>query len=244
MENQNPQYAYNNVIQLNDSETSSRKYLANVFIWMFIALGISALTAYGFVSNLNLMSLIIDPVAGGFTGLGYVAVFSPLAFSLVINFGFNRISYATLLLLYIAYSVAIGISLSIFGLIYTSSSIFGVFLSSSLVFGIMAIAGYRTSMDLTKFGSILYMIFIGVFVVSLVNFFLGTAQLDYIISFVFVVLMIGLTAYYMQMLKRIGAGIEYGTESSKKLVIIGAFVLYTTFINLFMSMLRIFGRRR
>jgi uncharacterized protein len=244
MENQSKDYTYNNVIQIEDSESTSRKYLANVFIWMFIALGISALTAFEFFANTSLMSLIIDPAVGGFTALGYVAIFAPLAFSLVINFGFNRISYTTLLILYIAYSVAVGVSLSIFGLIYTAGSIFTVFLSSALLFGIMAIAGYKTSMDLTKFGSILYMIFIGAFVVALVNFFMKSDQISYIISFVFVVLMIGLTAYYMQMLKRIGAGIEYGTESSKKLVIIGAFVLYTTFINLFMSMLRIFGRRR
>jgi FtsH-binding integral membrane protein len=243
MENQNQDYTYNNVMQLDDSATASKRYLANVFLWMFIALGVSAFTAYEFYINANLMSLIISP-AGGFTGLGYVAIFAPLAFSLVINFGFNRISYITLLVLYIAYSVAIGVTFSIFGLIYTSSSIFGVFLSSAVVFGIMAIAGYKTSMDLTKFGSILYVIFIAIFAVSLINFFLGSAQLDYIISFIFVAVMIGLTAYYMQMLKRIGAGIEYGTESSKKLVIIGAFVLYTTFINLVMSMLRIFGRRR
>jgi FtsH-binding integral membrane protein len=108
----------------------------------------------------------------------------------------------------------------------------------------MAIAGYTTHMDLSKFGSILIMLFFGAFAVSLINFFLGSAQLQYIISFVFVAIMIGLTAYYMQMLKRIGAGIEFGTDSSKKLVLIGAFVLYTTFINLFMSMLRIFGNRR
>ena len=88
------------------------------------------------------------------------------------------------------------------------------------------------------------MIFIGAFVVSLVNFFLGSAQLSYILSFVFVALMVGLTAFYMQMLKRIGAGLEYGSAESKKLVIIGAYVLYTTFINLFMSMLRLFGSRR
>lgn len=244
MENNNPDYVYKNVVQINETESSSRKYLANVFIWMFVALGISAFCAFEFATHLELMSLIINPVKGGFTTLGYVAVFSPLAFSLVMNFGFNRLSYFSLLILYIAYSVAIGVSLSVFGIIYTSSSIFGVFLSSALIFAIMAIAGYKTSMDLTKFGSILYMIFIGAFVVGLVNFFLGSAQVSYIISFVFVTLMIGLTAYYMQMLRRIGEGIEYGTESSKKLVIIGAFVLYTTFINLFMSMLRIFGSRR
>jgi FtsH-binding integral membrane protein len=244
MESQKTDYTYNNVIQLDDSESTSRKYLANVFTWMFIALGISAFVAFEFFLNSSLMSLIIDPVAGGFTGLGYVAIFAPVAFSFVMSFGFNRISYPVMLFLFITYAATIGISLSILGLIYTAGSIFTVFLSSALVFGIMAIAGYKTTMDLTKFGSILYMIFIGAFVVGLVNFFMKSDQLSYIISFVFVALMIGLTAYYMQMLKRIGAGIEYGTESSKKLVIIGAFVLYTTFINLFMSMMRIFGRRR
>lgn len=243
MENNNPDYVYDNVIQINDAD-ASRKYLAKVFTWMFVALGISAFVALEFNLNLGLMRLIINPEAGGFTGLGYIAVFSPLAFSLVMNFGFNRLSYGTVLTLFIAYAVAIGVSLSVIGLIYTASSIFGVFLSSALIFGIMAVAGYTTSMDLTKFGSILTMIFIGAFVVSLVNFFMGSAQISYILSFVFVALMIGLTAYYMQMLKRIGAGIEYGSAESKKLVIIGAYVLYTTFINLFMSMLRIFGSRR
>ena len=244
MESNNPNYTYDSVVQLDDSETASRKYLAKVFAWMFVALGISAFVAFEFYLNNSLMRLIVDPAVGGFTGLGYVALFAPLAFSLVISFGFNRISYPVMLFLFIAYAATIGITLSILGLAYTASSIFTVFLSAALVFGIMAVAGYRTTMDLSKFGSILFMIFIGAFVVGMVNFFMHSEQLSYIISFVFVAVMVGLTAYYMQMLKRIGAGIEYGSDSSKKLVIIGAFVLYTTFINLFMSMLRIFGRRR
>ena len=249
MENNNPNYVYNNVMQLDDAETASRKYLAKVFAWMFAALGISAFCAFEFYSNTGLTHLILVPAADGsgytgFTGLGYIAVFAPLAFSLVINFGFNRISYPVMLFLYIAYAATIGISLSVLGFEYQLSSIYGVFLSAAVVFGIMAIAGYTTHTDLSKFGSIMYMIFIGVFAVSFINFFIGSAQLDYIVSFVFVAVMIGLTAYYMQMLKRIGAGIEYGSDETKKLVLIGAFVLYTTFINLFISMLRIFGRRR
>jgi len=243
MENNDPNYVYENVIQLDDA-SASRKFLANVFLWMFLALGISAFCAFEFATSANLMSLIVDPVRGGFTGLGYVAVFAPLAFSFAINLGFTRMSYQAMVAIFIAYAISIGISLSIFGLIYTAGSIFSVFLSASLIFGIMAVAGYRTTMDLTRMGSILMMIFIGAFVASLVNFFLGSDQFQYILSFVFVAVMVGLTAYYMQMLKRIGAGLEYGTAESKKLVIIGAFVLYTTFINLFMSMLRLFGRRR
>ena len=243
MENNKPGYAYNTVVQINETDTS-RKYLAKVFAWMFAALGISAFVALEFFLNNSLMRLIVDPAAGGFTGLGYVAIFAPVAFSLVISFGFNRLSYPALLALFITYAVTMGVSLSIIGLIYTSASIFGVFLSAAVVFGIMAIAGYTTNMDLTKMGSILIIVFFGAFAVGIINFFLHSEQLQYILSFVFMIIMIGLTAYYMQMLKRIGEGIEYGTESSKKLVLIGAFVLYTTFINLFMSMLRIFGSRR
>ncbi|MFI5157251.1 MAG: Bax inhibitor-1 family protein [Sphingobacteriales bacterium] len=249
MESNNPNYTYDSVVQLDDSETASRKYLAKVFAWMFVALGISAFFALEFYSNSALTSAILVPATDGtgyvgFTGLGYICVFAPLAFSLVMSFGFNRISYPVMVFLLLAYSATIGISLSVLGFEYTAGSIFGVFLSAAVVFGVMAITGYTTSMDLSKFGSIIYMIFIGAFVASLVNFFIGSAQLDYIISFIFIAVMVGLTAYYMQMLKRIGAGIEYGNEQSKKLVIIGAFILYTTFINLFISMMRIFGRRR
>lgn len=244
MENNSSNYVYNSVTQLDDSETTSRKYLAKVFAWMFVALGISAFVAFEFYLNQGLMNLILDPITQGFTGLGYVAIFAPLAFSLVINFGFNRISYVGMIAIFLAYAATIGVTLSIFGLIYTSGSIFTVFLSAAFVFGVMAVSGYKTTMDLTKFGSIMYVIFIGVLGVSLINFFMHSQQLDYIISFIFVAVMIGLTAYYMQMLKRIGAGVEFGTENTNKLVIIGAFILYTTFINLFMSMMRIFGRRR
>jgi len=243
MENQNPDYVYKNVVQIEESSLSKR-YLANVFIWMFVALGISAFVAFAFYSSASLLSIIVDPNLHRLTGLGKIAIFAPIIFSFVISFGFNRISYPTLLGLFIAYAVAIGVSLSIIGLIYTAGSIFGVFLSSALVFGIMAIAGYTTTMDLTKFGSILIVLFFGAFIVSAVNYFLGSAQIQYILSFIFVAIMVGLTAYYMQALKRIGAGIEYGSQDSKKLVLIGAYVLYTTFINLFMSMLSIFGNKK
>jgi len=244
MESNNPNYTYDSVVQLDDSATASRKYLAKVFAWMFAALGISAFCALEFYLTPSLMALIVDPVTHGFTGLGYVAVFAPVVFSLVATFGYTRVSYPVMVVLFIAYAGTIGVSLSVLGLEYTGASIFSMFLTSALLFGIMSVAGYTTNTDLTKMGSILWMIFMGAFVAGLVNFFIGSSQFQYILSFVFVAVLIGLTAYYIQMLKRIGAGIEYGSAESKKLVIIGAFVLYTTFINLFMSMMRLFGRRR
>lgn len=243
METNNPDYVYKNVIQVDD-DASSRKFLAKVFTWMFVALGVSAFCAYEFFITPSLLTLIIDPATGAFTGFGYFTLFAPVVFSMVARFGFNRVSYPVMVMLFLAYAATIGISLSVLGLAYTGASIFSMFLTSALVFGIMALAGYTTKTDLTKFGSIMFMIFMGAFVAALVNFFIGSAKLEYIISFIFVAAMVGLTAYYIQMLKRIGSGMEFGTASSQKLVIIGAYVLYTTFINLFLSMLQLFGRRR
>jgi FtsH-binding integral membrane protein len=242
MEFKESKYNYDNVIEVRDqSEVASRRFMAGVFSWMFVALGVSAVTVYLFL-NMGLLTLIVGPT--GFTPFGYFALFSPLAFSLVMQFGYNRISYPVLVLLFVAYATLIGISLSLIFLIYTSASILGVFITASVTFGIMGIAGYTTQMDLTRFGSILYILFIGIFVASLANFFMHSEQMSYIISYIGIAVFTGLTAYYMQMLKRIGAGIEYGDASSKKLALMGALTLYITLINLFFMILRLFGRRR
>jgi FtsH-binding integral membrane protein len=108
----------------------------------------------------------------------------------------------------------------------------------------MAFGGYTTNQDLTKFGSILIMLLIGLVIASVVNFFLGSDQLGYIISFVGVAVFVGLTAYDVQKLKRISQGIEYGDASSKKAALMGALTLYLDFINMFLFLLRLFGRRR
>lgn len=238
-------FTYDNVIEAEDLDSiASRRFLSGVFTWMFVALAISALTTYLFTTNATLLQLIVDPTTGGLSGLGYIAMFSPLVFAMVMQFGYNRLSYPILIALFISYATVIGISLSLVFLAYTAASVLGVFITSSLVFAVMAVAGYYTHQDLTKMGQILWIGMIGIVIGSFVNYFIGSSQFDYIISYVGVVVFVGLTAYYMQTLKRIGAGIEYGSASGKKLAIIGALVLYITLINLFLSLLRIFGRRR
>lgn len=243
MENQNQDYTYQNVVQIEDAD-QSRRFIANVFVWMFVALGISSLAAYAFASSPALLQLLFDATTNKPTILFYVAMFSPLAFVMLISFGLNRISYVGLTLLFIAYSLATGISLSFILLVYTSSSVLGVFLTSSLVFGIMAVAGYTTKTDLTKFGSLMIMGLFGIIIASVVNFFLHSSGLDMIISYVGVAVFVGLTAYDVQKLKRIGAGLEYGDASAKKMALMGGLTLYLDFINLFLMLLRIFGRRR
>jgi FtsH-binding integral membrane protein len=243
MENQNPDYTYQNVVQIEDA-TQSRKFIAGVFSWMFVALGVSSIAAYLFANTPSLLQLLFDPATGQATILFWVAMFSPLAFVLIMSYGVNRISYLGLSLLYIAYSIATGISLSFILLVYTSSSVSGVFITSSVVFGIMAVAGYTTKTDLTKFGSLMMMLLVGIIVASIVNFFLHSSGLSMLISYIGVAVFVGLTAYDVQKLKRIGAGLEYGDASAKKMALMGGLTLYLDFVNLFLFLLRIFGRRR
>jgi FtsH-binding integral membrane protein len=243
MENNKPDYMYNNVIQINDAD-ASRKFLASVFSWMFVALGISAAFAYLFANTESLRNSMFDQATGQINALAYLVMFAPLGFVLIIRFGFNRISYPVMAVLFIAYSAVTGMSLSFWLLAFTASSVLGVFVTTSVVFGIMAIAGYTTQVDLTKFGSILIMFLIGIVVASLVNMFLHSSGLDLIISYVGVAVFVGLTAYDVQKLKNIGAGLVYGDASASKMALMGGLTLYLDFINLFLMLLRIFGRRR
>jgi len=160
------------------------------------------------------------------------------------SFGINKIAYPVLLILFIAFAALMGISLSFIFLVYTSALITNVFLITSLVFGVMAVAGYTTNQDLTKFGSLMIMGLFGIIIASVVNMFMHSAQMDYIISYIGVAVFVGLTAYDVQKLKRIGEGIELGTASAGKMAIMGALTLYLDFINLFLMLLRVFGGRR
>jgi FtsH-binding integral membrane protein len=243
MEINKPDYVYDNVMQINETD-STRRFLANVFMWMFVALGVSALIAFSFDNSPALKAYVQDPVTLGVTGLGMVAIFSPLLFVLVMRFGLNKLSYGVLALIFVAYAAVTGISFSIILAIYTTSSVLGVFLTTSIVFGIMAIAGYTTKTDLTKFGSILIMFLIGIVVASLVNMFLHSSGLDMLISYIGVAVFVGLTAYDVQKLKNIGAGLTYGDATASKMALMGGLTLYLDFINLFLFLLRIFGRRR
>lgn len=222
----------------------SKTFMSSVFSWMFAALAITSIVAYYFGNSLELLSLLINTELGKPTILGYAVMFSPFAFILVMSFGFNRISYPVLLFLFLLYSAVMGMSLSFIFLAYTASSIFTTFIASSAMFGTMALVGYTTKTDLTKFGSIMIMGLFGIIIASLINMFLHSGTMEYIISFIGVLVFTGLTAYDVQKLKNIGAGVELGTASAGKLVIMGALNLYMDFINLFIMLLRLFGDRK
>jgi hypothetical protein len=233
----------NPLIEKGTTGITSQNFLANVFIWMFVALGISALSTYLFSTNLTLLSYLLNE-EGRPTGLGIAARFAPLAFVLILSFGMNKLSFPIVAFLYVLFAAVMGISIYFNISLYSEASVYGCFISAAVLFGVMAIAGYTTSTDLTNFGSILMMFLIGIIIASVVNMFIGSSQLDYIISFVGVAVFVGLTAYDVQRLKRIGEGIEYGDASANKLVIMGALSLYLDFINLFLMLLRVFGGRK
>lgn len=221
--------------------------MANVFMYMFVALGVSALFAYLFASNVQLLAYLVDTTTGKMNPLGWVVMFAPLGFVLLMSFGYNRLSAPVMLFLFILYSSINGISFSFILLAYTAGSVLGCFLSAAAMFGIMAFMGYTTSKDLTSFGRIMMMGLIGIIVASLINLFLRNGTMDYIISFIGVMVFTGLTAYDVQKLKHIGEGTEYEgapVVEVKKRSIMGALTLYLDFINLFLFLLRLFGSRR
>ena len=227
----------------------TRTFMANVFLWMTFALAITAITAYWFASSQELIGSLMNVTNGRYTGLsmlGWIVTLAPLGFVLLMSLGFQRLSPAIMTLLFIAFSVLMGMSLSFILLVYTGSSVFKTFAVTSAMFGVMAVLGYTTKTDLTKFGSILMMALFGIIIAMVINMFMHSSTMEYIISVAGVLIFTGLTAYDVQKLKRIGsgAGMEAGDANMRKLSILGALTLYLDFINLFLFLLRFLGNRK
>jgi FtsH-binding integral membrane protein len=227
-----------------DSVSMSKTFIASVFSWMSAALIITAIVAYYFAYDTQLFSLLVDDVAKKITPLGYFAIFAPVGLSFLIPAAFKRFSYSALLLCYLLFAFLMGVSLCFIFYIYTASSIYTVFLSCAGMFGLMAVVGYTTKTDLTKFGSIMLMGALGIVISSIINFFVASDTFSYIIGFIGVIVFTGLTAYQVQELKQLGATSHIDSDSGKRYVLQGALSLYITFINLFISLLRVFGDRK
>ncbi|MCQ6959720.1 Bax inhibitor-1/YccA family protein [Mucilaginibacter aquariorum] len=244
METKTHDYVYENVSYVENAE-ASRKFIANVFVWMFVALGISSLCTYTFAFIPELSALLRDTQTGKSNVLGIITMFAPFVFVLILTGRFAKMSFASTVVMFLAFSAVMGVSLSYIFYIYSFGAITTAFITAAVVFGVMAIGGYTTQQDLTKFGSILIMLLIGGIVATLLNVFLfRSSSFDLLISYIMVAIFVGLTAFNVQKLKRIGAGIEFGDAEGKKLAIMGALTLYMNFINLFLWLLRIFGNRR
>lgn len=227
--------------------TLSNSFMAKVFSWMFIALGITALTAYLFGTSQELFSMLIKARPDGSASmsvLGWIVMLAPLAIVFIMSLGFEKMKASTMMILFIVYSILMGMSLSFIFMAYTTASIFKTFLITAATFGVMAVVGFITDTDLSKLGSILLMGLIGIIIASLVNMFMGSERLDFIISIIGVLIFTGLTAYDVQKIKQIGMSEIEADETTRKLAIQAALSLYLDFINLFIYLLRLFGKGR
>lgn len=212
--------------------------MRKVYLWMTLALAITGITAYGVAHSYTLLSLIY----GSSIGI-WVLIIATLALVVAISSAIDRLSLSAATLLFALYSLLNGAMLSSIFLAYSSTIITQTFLVTAGTFAAMAFIGYTTKTDLTSVGKLLLMALIGIIIASVVNIFVGSSTLDMIICYVGVLLFVGLTAYDSQKIKRMLAERDDVGEVSQKIALLGALSLYLDFINLFLYLLRIFGRR-
>ncbi|HOQ76015.1 MAG TPA: Bax inhibitor-1/YccA family protein [Thermoclostridium sp.] len=222
-----------------DTIRGMNTYIAKVFGWMFIGLLLTAGVGYLIAGNLTLVAAIVtNPIL--FFGL----LIAEVVMVMVLSARITKLSYGAAIALFLAYAAINGVTFSIILLAYTSGTIATAFSTTAITFGIMCVYGYFTRADLTRFRTILFMGLIGVLVLSVVNLFLASSSVDWIISVVSLFVFLGLTAYDMQRLKAFYFGTEGNSVLRSNLGIIGALRLYLDFINLFLTMLRFMGGRR
>ena len=177
------------------------------------------------------------------SGLKWIIMLAPLGIVFYMSFGINKMSSSKAQTVFWIFAGLMGLSLSSILLVYTGLSVTRVFFITSATFGAMSIYGYTTKRDLTKFGSFLMMGLIGIIIASLVNIFLKSSKMYFVISILGVLIFVGLTAYDTQKIKNMYVASDSGEVIGKK-AIMGALTLYLDFINLFIMLLRLFGQRR
>ncbi len=221
--------------------TMAKTFMSNVFTYMTAALAISGIAAYMFGTSESLINMLYTET--GMSIFGWIVMLAPLGLVLLLGAKAQKFSYTTVLGIFVLFSVLIGMSLSSVFLTYSMGSIATTFMVTAGTFGVMAVLGYTTNTDLTQFGSILKMAVIGLIIAMVVNMFMGSETMDYIISGIGVLVFTGLTAYDTQKLKQIGSVVDANSEEGKKASIMGALSLYLDFINLFLFLLRFLGSR-
>ena len=213
--------------------------MRKVYTWMALALVITGITAYGVATTPSLIMAIAN---NSILFWGLVIAEFGLVFG--ISGMLHKLSLTTATLMFIVYSVINGVLLSFIFLVYTMSSIGMVFFITAATFGVMALIGYTTKTDLSKLGSILFMALIGLIIATVVNMFVQSSGFQLIISYIGVLIFVGLTAYDTQKIKQMLYEQSSADESAQKLALLGALSLYLDFVNIFIYLLRILGDRK
>ena len=213
--------------------------MRKVYTWMALALVITGVTAYGVAHSPAMMQLIYG---NSFVMWGLIIV--ELALVFIVSGMINRLSLTTATLLFILYSVVIVSTLSVIFLGYSQSVIAKTFFITAGMFGAMSFYGYVTKQDLSSIGKILFMALIGLIIATIVNLFVRSSMFDMILSYIGVVIFVGLTAWDTQKIKQMLLMADGMDEGVQKIALMGALSLYLDFINLFLYLLRIFGGNR
>lgn len=229
---------YRQIDQLEGKRIAVPALIRKVYTWMALALAITGVTAYGVAISPNLINLIF-----GSKMVFFGLIIAELAMVMILTARLNKLSLTSATMTFIGYSVLNGVTLASIFLVYTMSSIASTFFICAATFGVMSAYGAMTKTDLSSMGKLLFMGLIGLIIATLVNVFVGNSMLDLIISYVGVLVFVGLTAWDTQKIKMMLADADYMDESTQKLALIGALSLYLDFVNLFLYLLRIFGKR-
>lgn len=213
--------------------------MRKVYVWMTLALVLTGFTAYGVANSPGLLMAIMTNSI-----LMWGLIIAEFALVIGLSAAINRISLTTATLMFALYSVINGALLSYIFVAYTATSIASVFFITAGTFAVMAIYGYVTKRDLSGLGKILFMALIGIIIATVVNIFVKSSGLNLIVSYIGVLVFVGLTAYDSQKIKEMMLAAPDASESMQKLAVLGALSLYLDFVNMFIYLLRIFGNNR
>ena len=222
-----------------DAAVTENLFITRVYSWMCIALLITGSIAF-YVYSTPQIYMFIARSQGLLFGLIIAELIAVGSLVMLVN----KMSSLMATLVFIAYSALNGVTLSMLFLIYTSASIASTFFITAATFAAMSCYGWYTKRDLTSIGNLCFMGLLGVIIASLVNMFVHSPGLYYAISYLGVLIFVGLIAYDTQKIKVMSRNIYVNSESGKKTALLGALALYLDFINLFIMLLRIFGNRR
>ena len=223
------------------TDTHVNDFVRSVYNWMCIGLALTGFIAWSVSGNDTIKQLVF-----GNSMILIVLIIAELGLVFAISGMINKMSAGTATGLFVLYSALNGVTLSFIFLVYTSASIVSTFFICAATFLACSIYGWTTKRDLTSMGGFLMMGLIGIIIASLVNMFIRSTAMHYIISYIGVIVFVGLTAYDTQKLKNMAMAQPDNLDGGviRKGAILGALSLYLDFINLFLMLLRIFGQGR
>jgi FtsH-binding integral membrane protein len=224
---------------LGSIETAQKTFVQRVYGWMAAGLALTGVIAWAVANDPDMVRAIVMN-----RGVFWILLIFELGLVWVLSAAINRLSVGIATSMYLLYAGVNGLTMSVIFLAYTQESIALTFFVTAGTFGVMCVYGMATNRDLTSVGNLCFMALIGLIIASVVNIFLHSSALYWVTTYAGILIFVGLTAYDAQKIKQMHAASVEGTEEAKKGSIMGALALYLDFINLFLLLLRVMGRRR